>query len=85
MAKSRLRELREREGLTATELARLSDVSTRTIKRLEKLDDPAREQVTEVTKYKVINGLNDARLSKQRSEFGFPVVFPEDVSGDNGR
>jgi hypothetical protein len=41
--------------------------------------------VTEVTKYKVINGLNDARLSKQRSEFGFPVVFPEDVSGDNGR
>jgi DNA-binding XRE family transcriptional regulator len=33
MAKSRLRELREREGLTATDLARLSDVSTRTMIR----------------------------------------------------
>ena len=80
--KTRLQKFREREGLTATALSRSADVSARTIKRLENLVDPARPQVTDVTKYKVLNGLNDARVSNQPPELTFAEVFPDQEVGD---
>ncbi|MGH3428790.1 MAG: helix-turn-helix transcriptional regulator [Mycobacteriales bacterium] len=77
MAKTRLQELRESLGLTRTELAKRSDVSTRTIKRLEDPDDPGRDNVTDVMKFRVLNGLNEERQAKRRSEWSFAQVFPE--------
>lgn len=50
---SRLRRVREHEGLSRAELARLADVAERTLQRCE-----SGQQVMGITKHKVLNALN---------------------------
>jgi transcriptional regulator with XRE-family HTH domain len=64
------------EGLTITELARLANLSTKIISQTERyLTDP-----TEVTKRKIVNGLNAARKKGEKPyeyEYIFPISNPE--------
>jgi len=69
---NRLKDLRITEGLTITELARLSNISTKVISQTERLlKDP-----TEVTKRKIVNGLNAAKKPGQKP-FDFEYIFPK--------
>ena len=69
MKRNLLRKRRIAEGLTITELARLSNVSTKVISQTERfLNDP-----TEVTKRKIVNGLNVAHKGKP---YEFEHLFP---------
>jgi len=52
---NRLREIRITEGLKITELSRLCNVNEKTIREIEK----GRSESTEVTKRKILRGLND--------------------------
>jgi transcriptional regulator with XRE-family HTH domain len=66
-----LKNRRIAEGLTITELARLSNISTKVISQTERyLNDP-----TEVTKRKIVNGLNAARRKGERP-YDFEYIFP---------
>ncbi|MCG6533469.1 MAG: helix-turn-helix domain-containing protein [Syntrophales bacterium LBB04] len=68
---NRLKDLRITEGLTITELARFSNISTKVISQTERLlKDP-----TEVTKRKIVNGLNAAKKPGQKP-FDFDYIFP---------
>jgi transcriptional regulator with XRE-family HTH domain len=68
---NRLRDRRIAEGLTITELARLSNISTKVISQTERfLTDP-----TEVTKRKILNGLNAAKKPKEKP-YDFEYIFP---------
>jgi transcriptional regulator with XRE-family HTH domain len=78
MAKTRLQRFREREGLSTTELARRAGLSPRTVTRLESSRTSERRQVRQVTRWKVLNALNDARRDHQRPELSYEEVFPED-------
>jgi transcriptional regulator with XRE-family HTH domain len=68
---NRLKELRTAEGLTITELARLANISTKVISQTERLlKDP-----TEVTKRKIVNGLNAAKKTGAKP-YEFEYIFP---------
>lgn len=71
MNRNRLKDRRIAEGLTITELARLSHISTKVISQTERfLKDP-----TEVTKRKILNGLNAAKKPKEKP-YDFEFIFP---------
>jgi transcriptional regulator with XRE-family HTH domain len=73
---NRLKDRRTSEGLTITELARLSNISTKVISQTERLlKDP-----TEVTKRKILNGLNAARKPGEKP-YDFEYIFPR-TDGD---
>lgn len=73
---NRLKDRRIAEGLTITELARLSNISTKVISQTERLlKDP-----TEVTKRKIVNGLNAAKKPKDEP-YKFEYIFPR-TDGD---
>lgn len=61
---SKLRQVREGEGLSRAALARAAGLSERTIKRIE--DEEADYAPTVVTKNKLRNGLNQHASSGQR-------------------
>jgi transcriptional regulator with XRE-family HTH domain len=75
MPKTPLQRYREREGLRSTDLARRSGVSARTIKRLESDHQSERDKVTEVTRYRVLNGLNEARREHEKPELTYDEVY----------
>jgi transcriptional regulator with XRE-family HTH domain len=76
MKGNRLRDRRIAEGLTITDLARLSNISTKVISQTERLlTDP-----TEVTKRKIVNGLNAVRKPKEKL-YDFEYIFPR-TDGD---
>jgi transcriptional regulator with XRE-family HTH domain len=70
---NRLRRQRIAEGLTITELARLSKISTKVISQTERL----LKNPTEVTKRKILNGLNAARKPAERP-YEFEFIFPRE-------
>lgn len=71
MKDNRLKIRRVAEGLTITDLARMSKVSTKVISQTERfLIDP-----TEVTKRKIVNGLNTAKKSGEKP-YEFEYIFP---------
>jgi len=73
---NRLKDRRISEGLTITELARLSNISTKVISQTERLlRDPS-----EVTKRKILNGLNAAKRPKEKP-YDFEYIFPR-TDGD---
>jgi transcriptional regulator with XRE-family HTH domain len=73
---NRLKDRRTSEGLTITELARLSNISTKVISQTERLlKDP-----TEVTKRKILNGLNAAKKPGDKP-YDFEYIFPR-TDGD---
>jgi transcriptional regulator with XRE-family HTH domain len=68
---NRLRDRRIAEGLTITELARLANISTKVISQTERLlRDPS-----EVTKRKILNGLNAVKKPKEKL-YEFEYIFP---------
>jgi transcriptional regulator with XRE-family HTH domain len=68
---NRLKDQRIAEGLTITELSRLSNISTKVISQTERfLKDP-----TEVTKRKILNGLNAVKKPKEKP-YDFEYIFP---------
>jgi transcriptional regulator with XRE-family HTH domain len=71
MQGNRLKDRRIAEGLTITELARFSNISTKVISQTERLlKDP-----TEVTKRKIVNGLNAAKKPGEKP-YEFESIFP---------
>lgn len=68
---NKLRTIRVDEGLDKAELARLSDVSERTIREIENGN-----QSREETLRRIVNGLN--RNPKRKKEYEFEEVFPPD-------
>jgi transcriptional regulator with XRE-family HTH domain len=73
---NRLKSRRTAEGLTITELARFSRVSTKVISQTERfMIDP-----TEVTKRKIVNGLNTAKKPGGKP-YDFEYIFPR-TDGD---
>jgi transcriptional regulator with XRE-family HTH domain len=76
MRGNRLKERRTAEGLTITELARFSKISTKVISQTERLlNDP-----TMVTKRKILNGLNAAKKPGEKP-YDFEYIFPN-ADGD---
>jgi transcriptional regulator with XRE-family HTH domain len=76
MQMNRLKERRTAEGLTITELARLSKISTKLISQTERLlTNP-----TLVTKRKILNGLNAAKKPGDKP-YDFEYIFPR-TDGD---
>ena len=68
---NKLKNRRIAEGLTITELARLSNISTKVISQTERLlRDPS-----EVTKRKILNGLNAGKKPKEKP-YDFEYIFP---------
>jgi hypothetical protein len=76
---NRLKERRTAEGLTITELARLSKISTKVISQTERL----LKEPTEVTKRKILNGLNAARKLGEKP-YDFNYIFPRTDITDIG-
>lgn len=72
--KNRLKEIRISEGITASALAKSSDVATRTIARAEK----GEKMPKEVTLYKIVKGLN--RLTGKN--FSFQELYGSNSSID---
>jgi len=71
MKENRLKNRRIAEGLTITDLSRLSKISTKVISQTERfLIDP-----TEVTKRKIVNGLNAVKRSGEKP-YEFEYIFP---------
>ncbi len=71
MNRNRLKDRRISEGLTITELSRFSNVSTKVISQTERfLKNP-----TEVTKRKILKGLNAAKKSGGKP-YDFEYIFP---------
>ena len=67
-----LKKVRIELGLTITALSRLANVSTKVISQTERcLSDP-----TDVTKSKILNGLNAAETS-QGNKWVFSDIFPD--------
>ncbi len=68
-----LKKIRIELGLTITALSRLANVSTKVISQTERmLTDP-----TQVTKSKIVKGLNEA-LSINDRKIDYAAVFPND-------
>ena len=75
MNDNRLKDSRIAEGLTITNLSRLSNISTKVISQTERfLLDP-----TEVTKRKIVNGLN-VRKRPDEKPYDFYYIFPRNES-----
>jgi transcriptional regulator with XRE-family HTH domain len=73
---NRLKDRRISEGLTITELARFSNICTKVISQTERfLMNP-----TEVTKRKIVNGLNVAKKPRGKP-YDFEYIFPR-TNGD---
>jgi transcriptional regulator with XRE-family HTH domain len=73
---NRLKDRRIYEGLTITELARFSNICTKVISQTERfLMNP-----TEVTKRKIVNGLNAAKKPGEKP-YDFKYIFPR-TNGD---
>ncbi len=71
MIRNRLKDRRISDGLTITELARFSGISTKVISQTERfIKDP-----TEVTKRKIVNGLNEAKKPGAKP-YDFEYIFP---------
>ena len=70
MAKSKLKEIRIAEGITISGLSRASNVSAKVISETERLLREPRE----VTKSKIINGLNKLTNEKTR-KYSFDDIF----------
>jgi transcriptional regulator with XRE-family HTH domain len=71
-----LKDLRISEGLTITELARYSNISTKVISQTERfLREP-----TEVTKRKILNGLNAAKKPGEKP-YDYECIFPVQEKG----
>lgn len=68
---NRLKDRRIAEGLTITELARLANISTKVISQAERM----LKEPTEVTKRKIVNGLNAAKKPKEKP-YEFEYIFP---------
>jgi transcriptional regulator with XRE-family HTH domain len=68
---NRLKDRRISDGLTITELARLSNISTKIISQTERL----LKNPTEVTKRKIVNGLNSAKKPGEKP-YDFEYIFP---------
>jgi len=66
-----LKKIRVERGLTITNLSKLSNVSTTVISQLERM----LIQSTQVTKNKIINGLN-AEESSTSKKWKYEEVFP---------
>lgn len=73
---NRLKDRRIAEGLTITELARLANISTKVISQTERL----LREPSEVTKRKILNGLNAVKKPKERP-YDFEYIFPR-TDGD---
>lgn len=69
---NRLKDRRIAEGLTITELARSSKISTKVISQTERL----LKNPTEVTKRKIVNGLNAAKKPGEKP-YDFDYIFPK--------
>jgi predicted transcriptional regulator len=67
-----LHEYREEVGLSKTDLAKLSDLSDKTIARIEK----QKETFRSTTYRRVFNALNKARRKESMAELKFDDVFP---------
>jgi transcriptional regulator with XRE-family HTH domain len=73
--KNNLKRIRINEGLTITELAQSAHVSAKVVSQTERmLRDP-----TEVTKNKILKGLN-AALNGSQTRYRFEDLFPEPAS-----
>ena len=70
LKKSRLREIRLDEGLSISQLARWAGVSTATIRDMEQ----EKRQVQEVTKHRIVNGLNENPRKKR--VYKITDIFP---------
>jgi len=70
---NRLKEIRVGLGLTITALSKAADVSTKVISQTERM----LTQPTQVTKHKIIKGLN-AQQSSDEKKWKFNDVFPND-------
>lgn len=68
---NRLKDRRIAEGLTITELARLANISTKVISQTERL----LREPSEVTKRKIVNGLNTVKKPKEKL-YDFEYIFP---------
>jgi len=71
MDENNLKKIRINLGLTITALAKLADVSTKTISQLERLIRDA----TKVTKSKIVIGLNLA-LEPDETRLTYKDIFP---------
>jgi predicted transcriptional regulator len=70
---NKLKKIRIELGLTITALSRLANVSTKVISQTERmLTDP-----TQVTKSKIVKGLNEALSSNER-KIDYVAVFPDE-------
>ncbi len=74
MRKTKLRSIREREGLSRATLARLADLSEKTLQRAE-----AGEPISEVTRNRILKALN--ALPNGLSTYVMKNVFPTPASG----
>jgi predicted transcriptional regulator len=68
---NKLREFREAGGLFITQLAKLADVSTKSIERVE-----GRKHVSVIIKQKIVNGLN--KNPDKSARVRYRDVFPND-------
>ncbi len=75
--RNNLRILRQQEGLSISELSRLSTVSEKTIRLLERHYTNSRPE----TKYKIVNGLNK-NIDKLK-EYTIDEVFPNGAFFNN--
>lgn len=66
---SRLREVRESEGLTIAKLSRLADLNEKTIRERE----TGKRTCTQVTRQKIIKGLNKNPVKSQ--EWKYEDIF----------
>jgi predicted transcriptional regulator len=70
---NKLKKIRIELGLTITALSRLANVSTKVISQTERmLTDP-----TQVTKSKIVKGLNGSLSSNER-KIDYVAVFPDE-------
>jgi len=69
---NRLQEIRICEGLSVVELARLAELSDRTIRDIEKGRRPGKD----LTAHKILIGLNRNPKRVRKEEYAFEEVFP---------
>jgi len=75
MKSNRLREIRIKEGVTITELARVSKVSQKVISETERhLRDPRLE-----IKHRILKGLNEIR-GQSNPPYSFEDIFPDELA-----
>jgi len=72
-SENRLKKIRVSLGLTITALSKAADVSTKVISQTERL----LTKPTQVTKHKIIKGLNAGRSSTEKN-WNFDDIFPND-------